>query len=286
VPATARDFLLDLGLSRPATHRVLSEGRLVAGGVSLGPASRLVQDEEVELVPAYPSASPRGPAAPQPAAVLYDDPFVVAVAKPAGLLVHGDGTGAPTLTDGVAAWRREQDGVAFVQALHRLDVETTGAVLFSKTVEFQPAFDALVAGSGLHKRYLVVADGVLERRRCSCREPLARDRHDASRMRASRPGTGQDAWTDFELLDVAPDASCCLLAAELHTGRRHQIRVHLSHLGHPVVNDPLYGRVVTPDGLMLHAFELRFEHPVTHEPVCVRTPWPKRFTRWFFEREV
>jgi 23S rRNA pseudouridine1911/1915/1917 synthase len=284
--ARTREILAGLGLSRPLVHRVLANGALAGGadGRPLAPAATLEAGATVVLRPQATRAA--GVVSNEPVAVLYEDPFVLAVEKPAGLLVHGDGTGAETLTARVQGLLRARGSDAVPQAVQRLDVQTTGVVLFSKTEEFQGLFDALVAGGGLRKRYLALCEGVVEPRPFSCREPLARDRHDARRMRVCAPGTGQGAWTDAARLEAAPDGSCSLVALELHTGRKHQIRVHMAHRGHAVVNDGLYGRVSTPDGLMLHALEERFVHPVTGAEVVVRAPWPARFCRWFCEREV
>jgi len=101
-----------------------------------------------------PSATTR-PVTAAPASVVWEDPLALLADKPAGLLVHGDGTGAETLSDHVQAHLAAEGSCAVAQAVQRLDVETTGLVLFSKTEQFQPAFDALVAGNSMRKRYLV-----------------------------------------------------------------------------------------------------------------------------------
>ena len=224
-----------------------------------------------------------GPARPEPVRVLWRDDFALAVDKPQGLLVHGDGTGAPTLTARVQGLLAREaaagEACPVPQALQRLDVDTSGIVLFSLTEEFQPHFDALVAGDGMRKTYLAVVRGAFDRARCDVDAPIGRDRHDVRRMRVS-PG-GQAALTHVRRLAVTPDGSRSLLAVTLGTGRRHQIRVHLAHLGFPIENDPLYGRVETPGGLMLHAVREEFAHPVTGAHVLVDAGWPARFSAWF-----
>ena len=213
--------------------------------------------------------------------VLYEDPFFLAVNKPAGLLVHGDGTGAVTLSDQVAAYLCERGEHCAPQAVQRLDVETTGVVLFSKTAEFQPLFDALVAGHDMRKRYLAVVRGAFPGDLTAIDAPIARDRHDARRMRVADRG-GQEAHTKVELLAVNRKARVSLLRVELGTGRKHQIRVHLASRGYPIVGDPLYGLASdNPCELMLHAYEERFEHPVAGGPVRACAGWPQRFSAWF-----
>ena len=202
-------------------------------------------------------------------AIVYQDSFLLAVDKPAGMLVHGDGTGARTLTDEV----REASGIACAQPVQRLDVETTGLVLFSLDTNVQPALDALVAGHGMRKRYIALVAGRMAGGERTIEAAIGRDRHNARRMRVSK--TGKPSTTIVRPLGIFGNAT--LVEVELKTGRRHQIRVHLASVGHPIVGDALYRGPASRDGLMLHALEESFEHPVTGEELVLRTEWPVRF---------
>lgn len=285
---TARELVASLGLSKAAVARVCSQGKVAALGAdglpeaaSLAPQDLLSPGARVALLLGAPCTEGlAGEGGPDPVRILYEDPFALAVDKPAGLLVHGDGTGAPTLTDRVRSLLARRGAGAFPQAVQRLDVETTGIVLFSKYAELQPLFDGLVSSGGMEKRYLAVVRGAFPRGRRTFTDPIARDRHDARRMRAARQG-GQEALTEVERLAVSPDGARSLLAVRLGTGRRHQIRVHLAAHGYPIVNDPLYGTVEDRRGLMLHAWAERFIHPVTGARVGIDAGWPERFSAWF-----
>lgn len=220
--------------------------------------------------------------------ILYEDDWLLAVDKPTGIIVHGDGTGARTLTDDVRTYVAERRGAAEaagLQALQRLDRDTTGIVLFSLSKRTQAAFDRLIAARAIKKRYLAIVCGRAPAAK-SMRQPLGRDRHDSRRMRVSR--TGKPAHTEAVRLACtqAHGGSYSLLAVDLHTGRKHQIRVHLAHAGFPLVGDTLYGGAPSRAGLMLHAAELAFTHPVTGEPVRIRAPWPARFDAWFSETQA
>ncbi len=293
----ARQFVESLGLSGTVVRRLFSLGQLSLSSAPETPLAfdTLLNPGEKVLVRPRTTHVKRGSSS-FPLTVLYEDPFVLAVEKRAGILVHDDGSAAVTLTSNVQAYldgsidgtphKVPDEGLSIVpQALQRLDLDTTGVVLFSKCEEFQCLFDALIASGGARKRYLAIVRGVFPRRSCVYSDPIGRDRHDASKMRVTGSG-GKPALTEVERLAVSADGSRSLLGVSLGTGRRHQIRVHLSHHGFPIVNDPLYGSVEDGSGLMLHAFSESFVHPVTGERVDIRSPWPSRFSRWFDERSL
>lgn len=232
--------------------------------------------------------------------IIYQDSYILAVNKPAGIIIHSDGTShageragmcaAETLTD-LARVYLENNGCVQqaqdVQALHRLDKDTTGIVLFSLDKETQPLFDELIRSRNVHKTYLAVVKGEFPEGEQDITLPIGRDRHDARRMRVSK--TGKAALTHVRRLEVQRrgQSTQSLMLAELGTGRKHQIRVHFSALGFPIVGDGLYGRTsstrtaaFTQVPLMLHAYELSFVHPVTGESLVLKTGWPSRFTGW------
>ena len=206
---------------------------------------------------------------------IYEDEVLLAWDKPAGIIVHGDGTGVRTLTDVVAA-HLDAAGRADArpQPVQRLDAETTGLVLFSLERATQPALDAQVAGHAMDKTYLAVVSGRVPWAQKTVRQPIGRDRHDARRMRVCRPGQGKPAETRFR--HVAEKDGRTLLVVTLVTGRRHQIRVHLASLGHPIVGDALYGGARSTSGLLLHAWREELDHPVSGERLRLETAWPQR----------
>ena len=226
--------------------------------------------------------------------VLYQDEYLLAVNKPAGIIVHADGTNEPSLTDVVCEKLRALEGsrevdLSQVQALNRLDKETTGIVLFSLKKETQVQFDQLIASKELSKEYLAVVKGAFEPNKLLIDKAIGKDRHDAQKMRVS--ATGKPSQTEVRLIKVASSAQSqtqSLLLVNLLTGRRHQIRVHLSSLGFPLVGDTLYGGVSSlqrgakkkrkAQPLMLHAYRVEFIHPVTSAKIVIKTDIPERFS--------
>ena len=288
---TAQGLLASLVRSKPVVARAFGAGALARGGAALRRQDALAPGDVVTLALASADAphagaggagSTAGARGREEPRVLYRDPFLMAVDKPAGILVHADGTGARTLTDGVAALLAREGVPAAPQAVQRLDVDTTGVVLFSLAPEFQPALDALVASHDMRKRYLAVVEGSFPAGVRRLDAPIGRDRHDARRMRVS--AGGKPALTLVTVL--ARRGGKSLLLLELGTGRRHQIRVHLAHAGHPIVGDALYGRAAGgraagAGGLMLHAVCEELTHPATGRALRLEAGWPARFGKFF-----
>ena len=226
--------------------------------------------------------------------ILYKDEYLLAVNKAAGIIVHADGTNEPSLTDVVCEKLRALEGsrevdLSQVQALNRLDKETTGIVLFSLKKETQPQFDQLIASKELSKEYLAAVKGAFEPNKLLIDKAIGKDRHDAQKMRIS--DTGKPSQTEVCLVKVASSAqgqTHSLLLVNLLTGRKHQIRVHLSSLGFPLIGDMLYGGVSSlqrgakkkhkQQPLMLHAYRVEFIHPVTGVKIVIKTDIPERFS--------
>lgn len=213
--------------------------------------------------------------------VLYQDDYILAVDKPQGILVHSDGTGAVTLTDLLLSSQDSIDATQ-LQALHRLDFDTSGVVLFSLNKTTQPLFDQLIAARELKKTYIAILDGVMQQPTLTNTHAIGRDRHNSHKMRACTKG-GQEAYTQLKRLSINQKTNTTLVEVLIKTGRKHQIRVHCQDLGLPILNDPLYNTVRTNQGLMLHARSLSFMHSVSHNPVIITTPWPARFSNYFPE---
>ncbi|MFD1772511.1 RluA family pseudouridine synthase [Paenibacillus rhizophilus] len=211
--------------------------------------------------------------------VLHEDDFCLVVHKPAGMAVHPDGSGnGVTLDHAVAAHYAASGENCAVRHIHRLDKETTGPVLYAKNEFAQAILDEAMRDKAISRRYAAIVRGEVPRSLTVIDQPIGRDRHHAGRRRVS-PG-GQPAVTRIVGREVWQGAS--LLRIELETGRTHQIRVHLSHVGHPLYGDELYGGPKAPvvQGSRpllrqaLHGEALRFAHPWSGEELDIGDPWP------------
>ena len=284
VPAESAGERLDRFVSRTlgtrsAAERAIAAGRVTVDGAHLGKSFRLAGGELIVVEPEQGAQ----PVAPQVVAVgvVYEDEHLLVVDKPAGVVTHpGPGVTGATLVAALAdrgiAGGPDLDRPGIV---HRLDRDTTGLLVVARDDETHTALVAALARREIERRYLALAHGRPPSRTGTIEAPIGRDTHDIGRMavdgRQARP-----AVTHFEIEEALPETT--LLRVRLETGRTHQIRVHLAAIGHGVMGDPTYGIAARHLGLsrqFLHAAELGFAHPHTHEPMSFRSALPDDLAR-------
>ncbi len=266
------------------------EGKLVTvnDGVIEKPAHRLQEGDKVEVtgdLPAPPSSiEPVDLHLP----VLYEDARCLVINKPAGYAVHpgaGMSPGEKTILHGVAHLFSERS-LPFSESavlVHRLDKDTTGCLLIAKSVADHSALQKQFEERSVDKRYLAIVAGVPAVAKAMVDSPIGRSTTDRTRMAVHAAGASREAQTTYEVL--ATGDRCSLLLCELHTGRTHQIRVHLHALGHPVLGDGTYGSELAErlheekniQGLSLHAWTLAFASPADKKEHKVVAPLPQDF---------
>lgn len=205
------------------------------------------------------------------------------------MTVHpGAGTGEDTLVHALLAHCKDGlSGIGGIQRpgiVHRLDRETTGVMLVAKTDAAHRALSAQFAARALQKDYLALAAGAPPLLSGSIRKPIGRHPRHRHKMTASDAprSTARDARTDWEVLERYATLAT-LMRCRIHTGRTHQIRVHLQSLGHPLLGDTTYGwradprLPLSPPRVMLHAEHLLVNHPITGHPLDLTAPPPKDF---------
>jgi len=204
--------------------------------------------------------------------IVYEDDFCLVADKPAGMPVHPNEAGQTGTLAALVAAHYETTGQACrVRHIHRLDADTSGLVLFAKNEWAHLLLDERMREKAIRRSYLALAQGRFARRSGTIDAPIGRDRHHATRRRVS-PG-GDPAVTHYAVALQANHAA--LVELMLETGRTHQIRVHLSHLGHPLIGDALYGGNASLfPRQALHGYKLSFAHPITGETVEVESELP------------
>lgn len=286
--------LADQGISRGRIKSWIKEGRLRISGVTVSKPSTLLQGGELLELEGISADSPLAPEDGD-LSILYEDEHLIILDKPHGLTVHP----APGLESGtlvhrllhrypeMASMDSERPGI-----VHRIDKDTSGLLLVARTEAARLALAQAFEDRQVDKEYLALVHGVPESLQGEIQEPIGRHPVHKTRMAVVAKG-GRPAHSVWRVLHASPDGEWSLLAVRIHTGRTHQIRVHLSHLGHPIMGDGVYGLPASkhPQNCpeksfrrlasrqMLHAWKLGMQHPMTPERLDFRRPPPADFMR-------
>ena len=281
------DAALALALPQYSRSRLagwIRDGAVQVNGATARPRDLMYGGEQLRLraeLPADPTVLPQA----MPLDVRWQDAHLLVINKPVGLVVHpGAGNPANTLQNALLAWDPQLATVPRAGIVHRIDKDTSGLLVVARSIEAHAALVELLREHAIHREYLalvvgrVTGGGTVD-------QPIGRHRTD--RLRMAVRADGREAVTHYRLVERF--ANHTLLRVNLETGRTHQIRVHMAHIGHPLVGDPAYGgrrqlRAGDPPLVRaalqgfrrqaLHAARLAFEHPVTGKAIDVQAPLP------------
>lgn len=223
---------------------------------------KLFEDEKIAIVPNHIDID-----------ILFEDEHVLVINKPPGMNTHPNElkSDQSTLVNAVQFYMQTKGEIRNIRQIHRLDRDTSGAILFAKHALVGAILDNMLEKREIKRTYIALVHGVVKQRKGTIKAPIGRDRHHATKRRVSQ--TGQDALTHYIVLKVDQDKQQSYLKCWLDTGRTHQIRVHLSHFGHPLVGDVLYGGKPVFKRQALHAAKLEFLHPFTQDKVVCHAPF-------------
>ena len=272
--------------SRSRIQQWIQAGRVLVNGAPKRMSFAARAGDAIDVEPAEP-APLRATAEEIPLRVLYEDDGVVAIDKPAGMVVHaGAGVHSGTLVNALLhrfGALSSAGGPLRPGIVHRLDRFTSGVLLVAKNDAAHQALAAQFAGRQVEKVYVALVHGGVKPDTGRIERPIARDPRRRTRMTA-RLEQGRAAWSEYRVLRRF--ATFTLLEVRIGTGRTHQIRVHLSSLGHPVVGDTLYGAPAKVPGqaplgrYFLHARRIRFHQPATGREIVVEAPLPAELEAW------
>ena len=272
--------------SRSRIQDWIRSGRVRVNGAPVKSAYTLRAGDVIEVEPAD-LAPLNATAEAIPLRVLYEDADLVAIDKPAGMVVHaGAGVHSGTLVNALLHRFGELSGVGGPLRpgiVHRLDRFTSGVLLVAKNDAAHRKLAAQFSGREVEKVYLALVHGAVKNESGRIERPIARDPVRRTRM-TSRLESGRAAWSEYRVLRRF--ARFTLLEVRIGTGRTHQIRVHLSSIGHPVVGDTLYGAPAKIEGMpplgryFLHAHRIRFRQPSTGEAVAIESALPRELQAW------
>jgi len=288
-------------LSRTRVQSLIKEGHVSLGSATIVDVKYRVKPGERFTLKLPPTTPPEPGAEAIPLKILYEDDDLIVIDKPAGLVVHpGAGHATGTLVNALIAHCGESlsgiGGVARPGIVHRLDKDTSGLMVVAKTDQAHHALAGQFADHGrtgeLERGYLALVWGAPRRPQGTIDAPIGR--HPTSRTKmAVLPGKGREAVTHWRVLETfgrGKEPAASLIECTLETGRTHQVRVHLAHIGHPLIGDPLYGpgfksklrklpeplqgKLAALSRQALHAEHLAFVHPRSGTLLKFNSPLP------------
>jgi 23S rRNA pseudouridine1911/1915/1917 synthase len=214
-----------------------------------------------------------------PIEIIHEENDFLVLSKPSGLVVHpGAGQKTGTMVNALLGAKKELSDEGSEERpgiVHRLDKGTSGLILIAKTNEAHRKFAEMFSARQIKKTYLAVVAGKIEHYEGRIEEPIGRHEKFRTRMGIVPEPKGKPALTEYRLLENFKYSS--YIEVYPMTGRTHQIRLHFNHIGHYVLGDETYGRKGTAPRLALHASDLKFDHPITGEPVHFTAPIPEDF---------
>ena len=261
--------------SKTTLRQMLAGGRVRVGGEVEKNAKRMIEPgETIEIAQkSVQRALPEG------LSILHEDDDVIVVLKAHGLLTVATERERETTAQAYLNVYLKEKGEERIHVVHRLDRETSGVLIFAKSFEAREKLKEQFAAHDVDRVYIAVVEGTLDPPRGTFRSHL-RERKDLRMESVDAHPDAKLAVTHYRTIETSPKYS--MLEVTLETGRKNQIRTHLSEAGHPVVGDRLYGSSVNPLGrLGLHAKLLGFEHPSTGERMTFTAPIPKSFRDLF-----
>lgn len=269
-------------LSRSYIQKCIKEGQAFVNGRPCKSNYRLRVDDEVTFqIPE--AVEPAIEAEDIPLSILYEDEDVLVVDKPKGMVVHpAPGHYSGTLVNAVLYHCKGQlsgiNGVLRPGIVHRIDRDTTGSLMICKNDFAHQAIAAQLKEHSMNRSYRAIVHGVLKEDEGTVNAPIGRDERDRKRM-AVNEKNGKEAVTHYRVLERFREYT--YIECRLETGRTHQIRVHMTSIGHPLLGDEVYGQKKSAfhlEGQTLHAYTLGFVHPKTGEYMETVAPLPSYFT--------
>lgn len=272
------------GVPKSHLYRILRSGEVRVNSGRVDATYRLEIDDKLRIPPIRVAAKPQlnpsaAPVTPRlHEATLYEDDALLVIDKPSGFAVHG---GSGISRGVIEQLRLERPELKFLELVHRLDKETSGVLILAKKRSALTKMHALIRSGAIDKRYFALVKGVWPDPKRAVKLKLHKYLTEAGERRVSVTEEGQASHTIFYLRQAWAEFS--LLEAELKTGRTHQIRVHLAHLGYPIAGDDKYGdfplnKQLAKQGLkrmFLHAYSLAFEHPLSGESLRLEAALPR-----------
>jgi len=270
----------ETNLSREAIQRMIKTGKILVNGKQEKPSYKpviddkiTIEEEEVQEIDLEPQEMPLD--------IIYEDSDILVINKEKGIVVHpGNGNPDGTLANAVMAKCKESlsgiGGKIRPGIVHRIDKDTSGLIIIAKNDNAHINLSEQIQNRQVKKTYIALVRGNIKENEATINMPIGRSTKDRKKMAVTK--TGKEAITHFKVMKKF--IGYTLLKVNIETGRTHQIRVHLSEIGYPIIGDEVYSNGKNPFGIkgqMLHAAKLKFKHPKTGKEIEVEAPLPDYF---------
>ena len=275
--------------SRTAVQRLIEEEKITVNGKKEKASYKVQNGDRIEIEE-EPAREIKLKAQDIPLQILYEDKDIIVVNKPKGMVVHpANGNPDGTLVNAVMAICKDSlsgiGGEIRPGIVHRLDKNTSGAIIIAKNDKAHINLSEQLKNHEIKKTYIALVRGVVKENNATINMPIGRSKKDRKKMDVDK--NGKEAITHFKVLKRYKD--CTLLEINIETGRTHQIRVHLSHIGYPIIGDEVYSNGKNKwniVGQCLHAKSLDFKHPITGKNMHIEAPIPEYFENIIKELDI
>ena len=272
----------DEDLSRVAIQRLIKEEKILVNGKKVKASYKVQENDSVTLEEEEPKEIELK-AQDIPIEILYEDNDIIVVNKPKGLVVHpGNGNPDGTLVNSLMNICKDSlsgiGGEIRPGIVHRLDKDTSGVIVVAKNDKAHINLSEQIKNHEVEKTYIALVRGIVKENEATINMPIGRNKNDRKKMAVEKDG--KVAITNFKVLERFPKDNCTLLEVKIETGRTHQIRVHLAHIGYPVIGDTTYSNGKNKWGVVgqcLHAKRLKFKHPTTGKEMTIEAELPDYF---------
>ena len=277
-------------LSRVAIQRLISEEKILVNNKKTKSSYKVQEGDEIILEEETPKEV-NLKAQDIPIEIIYEDDDIIVVNKPKGMVVHpANGNPDGTLVNAIMAICKDSlsgiGGELRPGIVHRLDKDTSGILIVAKNDKAHINLSNQIKNHEVQKTYIALVRGIIKENEATINMPIGRSNKDRKKMDVVK--TGKDAITHFKVVERYQKHNCTLLEVKIETGRTHRIRVHLSHIGYPLIGDEVYSSGKNEwniKGQALHAKSLKFKHPITEKEMFLEANLPKYFENIINELE-
>ena len=278
-------------ISRVTVQRLIKEDKILVNNTKTKSSYKVKIGDEISIEEEKPKEI-EIKAENIPVPILYEDNDIIVVNKPKGMVVHpASGNYDGTLVNAIMSICKDSlsgiGGEIRPGIVHRLDKDTSGVIIIAKNDKAHINLSEQIKNHEVEKTYIALVRGIVKENEAIIDMPIARSTKDRKKMAVSQ--NGKRAITHFKVIKRYPKDNCTLLEVKIETGRTHQIRVHLSEIGHPIIGDQVYSKGKNRwniEGQCLHARSLKFVHPITKKELFVEAELPEYFEKIIEELEA